>query len=86
MCGCNFLSILSQRSQLVLSFLLGRVSWPNAHSTCQPLQVYRIIPSSSRDSLILFLIGRCVERHLISLSLAVKDLVLGRGTFPERVF
>lgn len=39
--------------------------------------------SRSRDRLIHFLSGRCVERHLNYLSLAVKHLVLCGGTFPD---
>ena len=36
-----------------------------------------------QGQIVSFLSGRCVERHLNFLSLAVKHLVLCRGTFPD---
>ena len=48
-----------------------------------PFKSTELSLSRFRDSLILFLIGRCVERHLNYLSMAVKHLVPGQGTFPD---
>ena len=69
---CNVLSILWQRSQLDLSFLLK--VFPHVR-----------VRFESRDRSFLFLGGRCVELHLNYLSLAVERLVLGGETFPHEV-